>query len=201
MADDDLMGFFSEIKDIEVAPESLQSNGRSADIDITSKITAQTLVAEQPQQLTISRPKIISKGAEIHESKTEIQTVTQSHPVYTYDYSSFDTDESAEYVHPTSTHTDYGGNGDQQRTLGSYSSFSSSSSSSSLTQPIAPRQHKEYVRAAAGEIWKDETLNEWPDNDFRIFVGDLAKEVTSEMLGKHFSSYKSFARAKVNPKI
>ena len=41
-----------------------------------------------------------------------------------------------------------------------------------------------FVRKAADETWVDETLQEWPDNDYRIFVGDLAKEISTEMLAK-----------------
>jgi hypothetical protein len=38
---------------------------------------------------------------------------------------------------------------------------------------------KVHVRKAAGKAWVDPTLSEWPENDFRLFVGDLAKEVGS----------------------
>ena len=31
------------------------------------------------------------------------------------------------------------------------------------------------VMQAAGKRWRDPTLDEWPENDHRIFVGDLGK--------------------------
>lgn len=34
------------------------------------------------------------------------------------------------------------------------------------------------VRQAAGKRWVDTTLTEWPENDFRIFVGNLGNEVS-----------------------
>lgn len=40
----------------------------------------------------------------------------------------------------------------------------------------------------------DETLNDWPENDFRLFIGDLGKETTDAMLLKEFATYKSFAK-------
>ena len=41
-------------------------------------------------------------------------------------------------------------------------------------------------------------MDEWPENDFRIFVGDLGNEVTNQMLGDVFKhKFKSFAKAKV----
>ena len=59
------------------------------------------------------------------------------------------------------------------------------------------KQNKKFVRTGADKVWIDDTLNEWPENDFRLFVGDLGNEVTSEMLAKEFQPYKSFAKAKV----
>ena len=31
------------------------------------------------------------------------------------------------------------------------------------------------MRKAGGDIWIDETLDEWPDKDYRLFVGNLGK--------------------------
>lgn len=56
---------------------------------------------------------------------------------------------------------------------------------------------KPIVRMAAGTKWIDTSLEEWPDNDYRIFVGNLPNEVTDEMLHTHFSKYPSLARSKV----
>lgn len=67
-----------------------------------------------------------------------------------------------------------------------------------VAQPfIAPQQNKKFVRTGGGEKWVDPTLNEWPENDFRLFIGDLGVEVTTDMLAREFQSYKSFAKAKV----
>ncbi len=33
-----------------------------------------------------------------------------------------------------------------------------------------------------GVIWQDDTIDDWPENDFRIFCGDLGNEVTDEVL-------------------
>lgn len=53
------------------------------------------------------------------------------------------------------------------------------------------------LRSAAGTRWWDPTLAEWPENDYRIFVGDLGNEVNDDVLGKPFQKYQSFAKAKV----
>lgn len=59
------------------------------------------------------------------------------------------------------------------------------------------KSQKKHFRSAGGDVWLDNTLDEWPENDFRAFVGNLGKEITTEMLAKTFSHYKSFAKAKV----
>lgn len=56
---------------------------------------------------------------------------------------------------------------------------------------------KTSIRMAAGQKWVDPSLNEWPENDFRIFVGNLANDVSDTMLFEHFQKYPSLAKAKV----
>eukprot|EP00890_Picochlorum_soloecismus_P000418 jgi/Picsp_1/1377/NSC_04856-R1_protein len=53
------------------------------------------------------------------------------------------------------------------------------------------------VREAAGKRWVDPNLVEWPENDFRIFVGNLGPEVTDSMLTNAFTRYESFNKATV----
>jgi len=50
------------------------------------------------------------------------------------------------------------------------------------------------IRSAAGQNWVDNTMADWPANDFRLFVGDLAKEVTDDVLFNAFKKYKSTTR-------
>ena len=52
-------------------------------------------------------------------------------------------------------------------------------------------------RKGAGVIWQDESLNEWPENDYRMFIGDLGNEVNDQVLANAFIKYPSFAKAKV----
>ncbi|KAF1333098.1 Rna-binding protein, partial [Globisporangium splendens] len=58
-------------------------------------------------------------------------------------------------------------------------------------------KQKRHLRLAGGEVWEDQTLAEWPENDFRLFCGDLGNEVSDELLAHSFSRYASFQRAKV----
>ncbi|CAG9477646.1 RNA-binding protein, putative [Plasmodium vivax] len=56
---------------------------------------------------------------------------------------------------------------------------------------------KPHLRKAAGVVWKDSSLDDWPENDFRIFCGNLGNEVTTDILANAFRKYKSFNMAKV----
>lgn len=62
---------------------------------------------------------------------------------------------------------------------------------------VDPKNSKGMLRTAAGKKWRDPTLTEWPDNDYRIFVGDMGNEVNDDLLAKAFSKYPSFAKAKI----
>jgi len=70
-----------------------------------------------------------------------------------------------------------------------------------LGQPVEgqpeEKKQKKHWRGAAGEKWVDNTLDEWPENDHRLFVGDLGNEVNDDVLTKAFVKYTSFAKAKV----
>lgn len=81
-------------------------------------------------------------------------------------------------------------------------------SKNSLTQNSLKREKKQKIpkkmtkkwktfRKAAGTIWEDPTLDEWPDNDYRIFCGDLGNEVSDQILANAFSKYQSLQKAKV----
>lgn len=53
------------------------------------------------------------------------------------------------------------------------------------------------LRKCAGDVWEDATLLDWPDNDYRLFCGNLGNEVSDEMLAQAFRKYPSFARSRV----
>eukprot|EP00887_Chlorella_sp_A99_P006749 scaffold3.g6749.t1 len=80
---------------------------------------------------------------------------------------------------------------------------------------IVPGEPDKRVGLAVGKRWVDPTLTEWPENDFRIFVGNLGNEVSDAVLqarpiGRQraprapapvhaaaFQKYPSFVKAKV----
>ena len=60
------------------------------------------------------------------------------------------------------------------------------------------KKSKVHKRRSNGVSWEDPTLNEWDENDFRLFVGNLGREATSEILANIFRQrYTSFTKARV----
>jgi RNA recognition motif-containing protein len=62
------------------------------------------------------------------------------------------------------------------------------------TKDTAP---KTVQRSGGGTSWNDSSLLEWDPAHFRIFVGNLAGEVTDDSLLKAFSKYSSVQKARV----
>ena len=58
-------------------------------------------------------------------------------------------------------------------------------------------KQKTVVRTGGGQTWTDTSLLEWDPAHFRLFVGNLAGEVTDESLLKAFSRYPSVQKARV----
>ncbi|CAL0331176.1 unnamed protein product [Lupinus luteus] len=56
---------------------------------------------------------------------------------------------------------------------------------------------KSIPRRAAGLTWEDPSLSEWPENDHRVFCGDLGNEVNDDVLSKAFAKFPSFNMARV----
>nr|GMC65562.1 RNA-binding protein 42 [Ipomoea batatas] len=68
---------------------------------------------------------------------------------------------------------------------------------SSEIEHKAEAKKKAVPRKAAGQTWEDPTLADWPENDHRLFCGDLGNEVNDDVLSKAFSRFPSFNMARV----
>lgn len=64
-------------------------------------------------------------------------------------------------------------------------------------QKVSKNANPVTVRKAAGKLWEDKSLLDWPENDFRLFCGDLGNEVSDDMLSNAFKKYSSFVKARV----
>ncbi|CAZ85589.1 unnamed protein product [Tuber melanosporum] len=60
-----------------------------------------------------------------------------------------------------------------------------------------PKNAPTVVRQGGGQTWTDSSLLEWDPSHFRLFVGNLAGEVTDDSLLKAFSKYPSVQKARV----
>lgn len=72
------------------------------------------------------------------------------------------------------------------------------SASSSTTTPVNSLAETHTVkREGGGKKWEDPSLLEWDPSHFRLFVGNLSGEVTTENVHRAFQKYKSLSKAKV----
>ncbi len=59
------------------------------------------------------------------------------------------------------------------------------------------KRNKKTLRKSGDKTWEDQTLEQWNDNDYRIFCGNMGNEVNDDVLANAFKKYSSFAKAKV----
>lgn len=67
----------------------------------------------------------------------------------------------------------------------------------SMPTPAPEQDSKTVKRAGGGQSWTDSTLLEWDPAHFRLFVGNLAGEVTDDSLLKAFSQFPSVQKSRV----
>ncbi|GMH91256.1 hypothetical protein TrST_g400 [Triparma strigata] len=72
-----------------------------------------------------------------------------------------------------------------------------SSKPSSSSVPSAPSKSTSVVRSSCGKTWVDTSLADFPENDYRLFIGDLSRDATNSDLTSAFSHFKSLALTKV----
>jgi len=73
----------------------------------------------------------------------------------------------------------------------------SANSTVTQTETAADGSKKTVVREGGGKSWEDPTLLEWNPAHFRLFVGNLAGEVTDESLARGFQEYPSVTKTHV----
>lgn len=93
-----------------------------------------------------------------------------------------------------------GGRPDIQAPAMSSSDISSAANANTGVAAVvngADGKQKTVVRSGGGQTWQDPTLLEWDPAHFRLFVGNLAGEVTDESLLKAFAKFASVQKARV----
>lgn len=85
------------------------------------------------------------------------------------------------------------------RREGAHTASGANTMSSANTPVSGGRENAEktVVRSGGGQNWTDSTLLEWDPAHFRLFVGNLAGEVTDDSLFKAFAKYSSVQKARV----
>lgn len=225
--EDDLDSFFNELNEIEAVQPALaesSANGNGAESHNSDEHVRKQLKTHHDTSstnnttVTTTIPTTNVIYGQTIERKEVI--VKSSHPVYTYPVDNTIDSNTTQLDAPIATYTSHAYT--QGRSipnsqpppptttrpshLNSAGDIVSSVNTSNPTSvaptnpkyvPVMPKPDKKFVRKGADEVWIDDTLKEWPENDYRIFVGDLAKDVSTDMLAKKFQHYPSYAMAKV----
>ncbi|KAG5669349.1 hypothetical protein PVAND_017237 [Polypedilum vanderplanki] len=165
-----------------------------------------------PQSSTIEKSPVILSSAPKLYTRPNVPTVTaptveiQAQPVYAmptvtastvgpnFDMNSIQFDPSSSKSSSKKSKADK-----NQQNLNADEIIKAAKASSALQSFGKDKRKvdKKTIRQAGGITWEDQSLADWPDDDFRIFCGDLGNDVNDELLTRTFSKFPSFQRAKV----
>lgn len=224
--DDDLGAFFEDIsaveeearKEIEEKPTDSQDilkQRRIANGQISAQEVVTSGVVAAPSAVVIKREAVITKRVEPtstaqHESgrtATPFSPPPPPPPPPPPEISTISSSGSFPYIMQQKQQYPYSNNmvsnpaylamhHQQQQSIASHGNYPTLMEQQHETAQSKSR--KAVKRTAAGKVWEDPTLAEWPENDYRVFVGNLAKDVKNEQLFQHFhSKYPSVALAKI----
>ncbi|OMJ95152.1 hypothetical protein SteCoe_1526 [Stentor coeruleus] len=59
------------------------------------------------------------------------------------------------------------------------------------------KKHRKIYRKFGDEKWVDNSLEEWDDNDYRVFIGNLAVEVNEDSIRNAFRKFLSIQKIKI----
>jgi len=205
--DDDLDAFFD---DVENAVKEVQEEGvtktnetepsaaAAKDYSTSDNLTPSTQTkqaeeeAEEEQQRPVKRVKVVaaSSGAVKNIIASSVPVISIAGPAPTAAIAAPSTMPVAAAQPPPPPPPPPPPNNSQY-----YGGATTAQSTTTTTDDTTNK--KAHIRAAAGQTWSDPTLTQWPENDFRLFVGNLAKDLKDHDLAHHFSQYPSFAMAKI----
>ena len=165
----------------------------SASVD-AAFAAARRAPTKPPGPGTLARPAAAPREAP-DRARTKQKTMADSHQYMTSGAKRQKVDEYAGYA----AQAQYGADKAHQKQASAYE-FSQHKMNTAVAQSSgrarAPAS-KIAIRHAAGKTWRDDTLEQWPEGDFRLFVGNIGNEVTDELLSHSFGRYPSLSRAKV----
>lgn len=109
----------------------------------------------------------------------------------------FDAEEEARVAEWSTAYTREDANAKKAGNTAFGNRFDAHSTPDPETGASATGKHKTVVREGGGKTWEDPSLLEWNPLHPRLFVGNLAGEVTDDSLLKAFSKYPSVSKARV----
>ncbi|KAK5169033.1 uncharacterized protein LTR77_006342 [Saxophila tyrrhenica] len=139
----------------------------------------------QPQQYQPTPPQIRNPFAPPPPARSQYNSNQQFDPVHEQELAQWASAYAPQDPNDKKNKDSKGGNANLT-TLGSRPTAQDTTDSKTKTDGD---KKKTVVRHGGGETWEDETLLEWDPSKFRIYVGNLAGEVTDDSLAKAFAVY------------
>lgn len=195
MVEDDLDAFFDEVEEVEEEVKKSLVEQQDTVEKEQRVVTSETKAVNEEQDETGPPSK---KSKNVGAASSVVVTVAAAAPTInvTTESMSVSTKSMSMFVPKAAPFS----------VTNSIPSFTSvgvamppTASSTADSQSNFPKASKSVTkRAAAGKTWEDPTLIEWPKNDFRLFVGNLAKDVHTTQVEEAFrNKYTSFAMGRV----
>lgn len=190
MSDDDLDAFFDEVEEVEQeikikqqdeGKETESSVSQTNKEDKNEPPSKKAKIESQPKVETYKDHVPTGRGTAVISKKAEL-TVPSSGEIY-------------QIIVPESSQQPI----TQPINLPTTTTLPQISSGLGAGQENLQLVGKSAVRRfAAGKVWVDNVLAQFPKNDFRLFVGNLGSDVTEQKLAEVFQSrYPSFAMARI----
>ena len=211
--DDDLDAFFDEV-DAEV--EKVKEVKKEDETTKNDNVSFKDSTNDEPAMKKVKLSTTTATGGVVVVSKSAINNIidTSSNNNQIYNSTSTTTDHSSSFF--TNNNMTHNNSSMIQPPLppgppppitnnhNHHHSHTSSRMNTTTIVPMMPQtvdpntNRKIIKRSAAGKSWEDPSLTQFPQNDYRLFVGNLAKDITDAKLAEVFQSkYPSFAMAKV----
>jgi len=200
---EEFLRFQKEMKALEAAAPATDEAAASDSASKDEKPASGASEKKTVYQSVIMKPPVKSSAVIVKAPQPAgvtprpagyVQPATHSSSSYQYGSSA----GSSSYGYQSSGHSSASSGYHQPQQTQGRSSYGTGANAIPVAAKLGGQQDKKRkFRAAGGKVWVDSSLDEWPEDDYRIFVGDLGNEVTDGILASTFDQYKSFAKAKV----
>mmetsp|Transcript_25377 Transcript_25377/g.31060 ORF Transcript_25377/g.31060 Transcript_25377/m.31060 type:complete len:305 (-) Transcript_25377:2033-2947(-) len=178
------------------------ANGNGSKVEVVAAASAGPTINKRYLQSMVNVYEAEHEKVENTASPQKQTHQSQTQSSYTIFPPTFSHSEAKDFMHQQSAY-DYEKTQQRRRQEQELKRINSAGENNNHTYTAGPQpqaqdnKQQKFIREIGGEVWEDKTLQNWPDNDYRIFVGNLGKEINQEHLGAAFKPYPSYNMCRV----